>query len=157
MDAWQGGGSMAESWIVVANSSRCRLFCQSKRHGPLEETADLASPASRLKDQDLYSDRPGRSFDSAGEGRHAMSRPTDAEEQLAIRFAKDIAGRLEAARNQQKLEQLVLVAEPRFLGHLRAALSKPLEGLVIAQLNKDLTEQPPDTIRRRLRDELFGR
>lgn len=148
---------MAESWIVVANRSRCRFFSQTKRHGPLTETAAFASPAARLKDQDLFSDRPGRSFDSAGEGRHAMSSPTEPEEQLALRFAKDIAEQLDAARNKHALEQLVLVAEPRFLGHLRAALGKPLKDLVAAEINKDLTEQDTETIRQRLRTELFER
>lgn len=38
----------------------------------MEELEGLKHPASRAHERDLISDRPGRSFDSFGSGRHAM-------------------------------------------------------------------------------------
>jgi protein required for attachment to host cells len=45
---------------------------------------------------------------------------------------------LDDGRHQQLYGKLVLVAEPRFLGSLRAALSTPTAALVMATVGKDL-------------------
>ncbi len=147
---------MSDTWVVVADKGRCRLFSQSSRHGPLTELPGLVSPAAGLKNQDINADRPGRTFDSAGGGRHAKSPPVSPVEQAAIRFAKSIAEHLESARNGKRFGGLILVAEPRFLGHLRSAIGRPLRDCVAAEIDKELTEQDPETIRGRLRAMLFG-
>ena len=147
---------MSKDWIAVADKTRCRIFEQSSRHGPLEEILDLVSPMSGLKNQDINSDRHGRAFDSGGQGRHAMSSNVEPVEQEAIRFAKDVVEKLDAARQQRRFEQLYIVAEPRFLGYLRQAYGRPLQGTVAAEISKDWTEQTSDDIRQRLREELFG-
>ena len=49
-----------------------------------------------------------------------------------------IAERLDAARNAHAYDELVLVAEPRFLGLLRRALDRATAALVVASVDKDL-------------------
>ena len=44
---------------------------------------------------------------------------------------------LDDGRIQHRYGKLVLVAEPRFLGNLRAALSSPTAALVTAAVDKD--------------------
>jgi protein required for attachment to host cells len=148
---------MPDNWVVVADRARCRIFSQATRHGPLEELEVLTSPRARLKDQDVNADRAGRSFDSGGHGRHAMGPPVSPYEQDAIRFSKGIAERLESARNGHRYAQLILVAEPRFLGLLRSAFGRALRDTVAAEVDKELTEQDPEAIRQRLRELLFER
>jgi hypothetical protein len=63
-----------------------------------------------LKSQSIDADRPGRAFESAGMKRHGMSREVDPKKQEAIMFAKQVAERLETARRQGEVEQLILVA-----------------------------------------------
>lgn len=147
---------MSKDWIAIADKSRCRIFEQSSRHGPLEEVLDLVSPTSGLKNRDINTDRHGRSFDSGGQGRHAMSTNVEPVEQEAIRFAKDVVEKLEAARQRRRFDSLYVVAEPRFLGYLRQAYGRPLQSAIAAEISKEWTEQTSDEIRQRLREELFG-
>jgi protein required for attachment to host cells len=147
---------MRKDWIAVADRSRCRIFAQETRHGPLEEVLDLVSSSSGLKNQDINADRPGRTFDSGGQGRHALGPSVDPANQEAIRFAKDVSMQLDAARKNRAFEQLYVIAEPRFLGHLRAAFHRPLQDVVAAEISKDWTSQSSDEIRQRMRTALFG-
>ncbi len=40
----------------------------------------------------------------------------------------------------------MLVAAPRFLGHMRASLSKGTQGIVALSIDKELTQASPDEI-----------
>jgi protein required for attachment to host cells len=147
---------MSKDWIAVADRCRCRIFAQETRYGPLEEVLDLVSSNGGLKNQDINSDRHGRSFDSGGQGRHALGTSIDPANQEAIRFAKDVSQQLDAARKKRRFQQLYVIAEPRFLGHLRQAFNRPLQDVVAAEIGKDWTSQTSDQIRNRMRAILFG-
>ncbi|HEX6996198.1 MAG TPA: host attachment protein [Gammaproteobacteria bacterium] len=147
---------MSKDWIVVADKNRCRIFEQANRHGALEEIADLVAPTTRLKNQDINTDRHGRAFDSGGQGRHAMGSSVEPVEQEAIRFAKEVAAKLDSGRQQNSFGKLYVIAEPRFLGYLRQNYSRPLKEMIAAEIDKDWTMQPPDEIRTRLREAVFG-
>jgi protein required for attachment to host cells len=147
---------MSRDWIVVADKHRCRIFQQTSRNGSLEELADLVAPATRLKNQDINTDRHGHAFDSGGQGRHAMGSSVEPVEQEAIRFAKEVAAKLEAGRQQNSFTRLYVVAEPRFLGYLRQNYSRPLKDTIEAEIDKDWTTQTADEIRDRLREAVFG-
>lgn len=138
---------MSDVWVVVASSTRCRIFAQHKHSGPLEPVAELDHPEGRLRARDFASDRPGRSFDSAGNGRHAMGQPVNAHEQENIRFAKTVATKIDAARKKDRFDRLVLVADPRFLGHLRHGLSPATRQRLTTELQKNLADADPKVIR----------
>ena len=90
----------------------------------------LQNESARKKAEELIADRGGRSFDSHGEGRHTVSKEKSGPRtHSAEAFAKDIAARLHKARLQGSFDSFVLIAAPRFLGMLRAAL-KPASGTV---------------------------
>jgi protein required for attachment to host cells len=141
---------MKDVWIVVANSTRCRIFRQHKHGEPLLPVEDLDHPEGRLRARDLASDRPGRAFDSAGSGRHAMGQTVDPLEQETIRFAKTVADRIDAGRKRECFDRLVLVADPRFLGHLRQGLSSATRQRLTTELKKNLAEADPSVIREAL-------
>ena len=138
---------MSDVWVVVASSTRCRIFTQHKHSGPLEPVMDLEHPEGRLHGRDLVSDRPGRTFDSAGNGRHAMGQTVDPHEQENIRFAKTVATKIDAARKKERFDRLVLVADPRFLGHLRHTLSSATRQRLTTELQKNLADADPRAIR----------
>jgi hypothetical protein len=73
---------MATKWVVVAESSRVLAFQQAGL--AMEELEGLMHPASRAHERDLISDRPGRSFDSFGSGRHAMEEEVSLKQREAI-------------------------------------------------------------------------
>ncbi len=138
---------MSDVWVVVASSTRCRIFAQHKHSGPLEPVVELKHPEGRLRGRDLATDRPGRTFDSEGNGRHAMGQPVDPHEQENIRFAKTVAGKIDAARKKRRFDRLVLVADPRFLGHLRHGLSPATRQHLTTELQKNLADADPTAIR----------
>ncbi len=141
---------MAKTWILVGDSSRARLLLAEHTNAPLQELDTLENPAARLRNQDLSSDGPGRSFDSAGRGRHAMEQRESPKHHEAATFARHLAERLEQARGHGELERLVLVAPPRFLGLLRDEMGTDLSRLVIAEIDKDLTAVDASELRTHL-------
>jgi len=142
---------MSYTWVLVADSTRARIFDMESSSAGLSELEALSSPEGRLHDRDITSDLPGRSFDSnkAG-GRHAMEPATDPKQELAIEFARTIARHLEAARLKKDFEQLAIVAAPTFLGLLREQLNASCSKLVAFELNKNLVQQTAEDIRSHL-------
>ena len=124
-------------WILAADSARGRMFSTSDAR-MISEIADYAHPESRQHDRDLTSDQPGRSFDSAGEGRHAMEPPLRAHKHEADQFAAQLAQALEKGRTENRFQRLVLIAPPEFLGRIRNQLSKPTAQTVVAEIDKNL-------------------
>ncbi|MEQ8660814.1 MAG: host attachment protein [Gammaproteobacteria bacterium] len=145
---------MHEKWLVVADRSGARIMAVRDGGKVLEPRVTLEHPEGRLQDRQIDSDRPGRSFDSGGEGRHAMTREESASERIAADFAREIASHLDKARGAGRLDELVLVAEPRFLGLLRDAVDKHTAGCVIASVDKDLAHLAPDELVAHLGDAL---
>jgi len=135
------------TWVVVADSSRARLFSAASASGVLVEVEDLIHSASRLHETDLNSDRPGRSFDSAGEGRHAMESPQNQE---AILFAREISAHLKEHHDKGEFSKLALIAAPEFLGHLRATIDQNLMKMVALEVDKNLVQHDLAEIRKSL-------
>jgi len=142
-------------WVVVANSSAARILAAPTPDGALEELECYAHPASRMRDQDIASDRPG-SVMSAGGGRHAMENEVGPKDQEAVRFAEQLAARLNDARAAGEFDQVILVAGPRFLGLLRERLGPQVENVVASTVDKDLAKLSLPEVRRRLPERLYS-
>ncbi|MCP5149985.1 MAG: host attachment protein [Ectothiorhodospiraceae bacterium] len=132
---------MTTRWIVVAGQSKAVIYRANGRHGALSLVDTLDHPEGRLHAGDIDADRPGRTGDSHGEGRHALERAVDAHEQEAIRFAKRIAAAVDAGRKRGEFEELDIAATPHFLGLLRDHLPDPLARCVARTVNKNLVEE----------------
>ncbi|MGR9014867.1 MAG: host attachment protein [Gammaproteobacteria bacterium] len=129
---------MKLTWIVVADSTRVRIFTADTAASPLEEIEDFSHSESRLHDREITSDLPGK-IKSVGGGGHAMEQPTDPKKHEADTFAHIVAEYLEEAHNTNRFEQLLIVAAPSFLGLLRNHLSEQVKKLVRFELNKEIT------------------
>jgi len=133
-------------WVVVAGAAHVDIYTCERLGGHLSAIETYSRPDARLREQELVSDSPGRSFDSGGQGRHSMEDKTSAKRHLMTQFAKNIGRRIESARVADEFDQLVIVAGPRFLGEVRQALSGPCKKLVIKEIVKDLEGQPDTDI-----------
>lgn len=138
---------MNRTWVLVAESSRARIFSTTGPRAGLDEIRGLTQPEARLKERDLVSDSPGRSFDSGGAGRHAMGRESDQKHHEAEVFAKTIAAELEHAREGGDFEKLILIAPPAFLGLLRKSMHRCCADRVVATINKNLVQHDAADIR----------
>lgn len=139
-------------WVVVASNAGAVIYQAESPADPLEKLESLDNSEYRLKEQDLGSDRPGRSFDSAGEGRHAMSPRTDHKEQTAVVFTRRLADRLEAGRLGGEYDTLVLVAAPKTLGRLREQISEATMPMLKHEIAQNLFHMGPEQIREHLPD-----
>ncbi|MEJ2061306.1 MAG: host attachment protein [Gammaproteobacteria bacterium] len=135
------------TWILVADASRARVFRAESPTGGLIEIEDFTHPEARSHDQELTSDLPGRAFDSMGANRHAMEQQTEPKKEEALVFARELGARLEAACESGDYDKLYVIAAPAFLGMLRDALGKGTRGVVAQELDKDLTWQTAEEVR----------
>ena len=137
---------MKSTLIVVADNSRARIFIAEAPASPLEEIEALAHTESRLHDRELTSDLPGKIKVEGGVG-HAFEQPTDPKKHEADVFAHHVAQYLDEAHNAKQFEQLLIIAEPSFLGLLRNQLSEQIKKLVCFELAKNITTHSTKDIR----------
>ena len=145
---------MPSIWILSANGARATIYSAEAPTAALVEVASLEHPEARSKEMELTSDRPGRTFDSFGSGRHAKSSEVGPKQTEQIRFAREVVDRLEQGRVGHAFERLVVVAAPAFLGHLRDSMSAPLASAVSLEIDKDYTALRPDELRSHLPERL---
>lgn len=126
------------TWILVAHRAGARLFENSGPGKGLSLKQEFPHAEGRLQNKDLTSDRQGRADDTRGGGHHNYENAVEPTEHVAQQFAKFLAQQLDHGRNENRYEQLILVAEPHFLGHLRSVISAPTLAKVIASIDKDL-------------------
>ncbi|UHQ56711.1 host attachment protein [Microbulbifer sp. YPW16] len=141
---------MAISWVLVANQSHARLFEATNATGNLHEVEGMIYPEARMKGTELYSDGPGRSFDSGGEGRHGMGNPRELHNRAGSRFAKELAHALERGRQEGRYEKLYIIAEPQMVGNLRDELDPPTRATIAGESGKNVVHCAPEEIRSQL-------
>ena len=141
---------MSRTWVLVAESSRAKLYSAKGRKTPLNEVEAFVHPATRLHEGDLVSDRAGSDGGSVGQGRHVVDNKMTAKGHESIVFAKELAKRLDSARNNGEFRQLILVAPPTFLGVLREQLDQEVMQQVTGQIDKNLVQQSPENVLKHL-------
>lgn len=140
---------MKLTWVLVADSTRARIFTADTPSSSLEEIEDFSHTEGRLHDREITSDLPGK-IKSVGGGGHAFEQPTDPKKHEADVFAHRVAKYLEDAHNTNRFEQLMIVAGPSFLGLLRNQLPEQIIKLVRFELDKEITMLSATDIRQHL-------
>lgn len=108
-----------------------------------------------MRDGALGADAPGRSYESGGTQRSALGTDRSPGRNVAAAFARSLADVLARGRAEGAYDQLVLMAEPRFLGALRGALDPRTSSAVIGSVAKELPRATEAEVRGRLRDLLL--
>lgn len=145
-------GRQETTWVLTADDSKARVMEWRGRLSGLSEISGGTFASEHKAARDIFSDRPGRSHESATPTRHAMEYRTPAEEQERRRFVQELSQWLQKAQEAQRFEQLVLVAAPKTLGALRKQLPQSVQDLVKGELAKDLTGMPVAAIAETLTD-----
>lgn len=149
--------------IVVADGFRARFFTLEQpgipelQGGPdLTEQRDLVNPEKGQRSRELFSNLksgrnqapgngPGHGYDDH-RGRH--------EDEIERRFARRLADEITTFAQERRVEQLVLVADPRMLGFLRSEIGSTLpSGIRVDELTRDLSSLTPPRIHERLANE----
>lgn len=84
--------------------------------------------------------------DESGARGHNDSRSDDYREQDKLDHAASVAGWLNRAVLQHRIEQLIVVAAPDTLGEMRQHYHKETEAVVVEEIAKQLTGMPGPVI-----------
>lgn len=142
-------------WYLVADGARARLFKTQRLDGELEETDTFVNDKGRLRDQDIDTDRAGRSF-KGGDRRTAMGDDDSPAEREEEKFAKRLADMLNDAQRDGEFEQVGIIAAPKALGRLREELDDRVLKSIIGSSPKNLTRQSSSEIRDHIARSLLG-
>lgn len=138
-----------ETLILLADGGRCRGLAEHRRHGPLTEQTDWTHDAPEA-DRHGHG-KPGGTSIQPGSGRSNVhdASPTDAAE---TKFLTKLAADLERAATAGQFDHLVVIAPPRALGVLRAALGPQASRRLELSEPHDRLRESAAEIRVRLRD-----
>ncbi len=124
-----------EALVVVADGGRMALF--RNRGTAFEPDLELIEQEAVEfpKTSELGADRPGRAFESVGTRRSAHE-VTDIHDKAEEAFCRTVAERIGLLLPQARAG-LMLVAAPRALGMIRAALPEDQRSALLAEVGKD--------------------
>ena len=147
---------MKRDWYVIANASRARLLERTAGQDDWGDAADLVHPQSRGSGTSLADDRPGHIAGGRNGPGSTFAPRTDPRRHEHERFAKEIAGLVDAAIADGRCGALVLIAADRFMGVLEAQLGERSREAVRARIGHDWTLLPDAELVRRLRETHIG-
>lgn len=131
------------TWILLADGARARIIRQLKADPESgERPADLTYEFQKESLREIMSDRPGRSYSSHDARRSGMEYHSDPVREREKAFADQLIAELEQHLAAGQFDRLAIIAEPRMLGLIRDRISKQLQAVVIAEIDKDLTKLP---------------
>lgn len=142
MGIFKPESSRRRRWILVTNRSSARIFEQDPTTHRLTLVEQLEHPdQGRLLLEEINKGRPKASALSdvpPGVLRFAKSVETSNANDEAKRFAKVIDHALKEGRRKKQFDELVVVAEPSYLGLLLGRLDRGILNLVVEKVHKDL-------------------
>ncbi len=126
---------------LVANRSSAVVYRGTKQD-QIKFMYRLTNATGRKLERELDSDRAGRTFSSAGlrSIHHALDERKARRNGSARTFATHIAHSLVQAHQSEPFEELILVAEPHFLGLLRHALPRSILKMVRHEVHREYIE-----------------
>lgn len=130
------------TWILIADGAQARVLENDGPGKGLSPVKGLSFAQEPLKNQEIVTDKQGRSFSSVGHGRSAYEPEVSPEDYREQRFVEHVAGELDARLRNGDFDRLVIAADPTSLGNIRGKLSKQVANAVVAELPKDLTNIP---------------
>lgn len=138
--------------LVVADGRRARFFEEPGRGAALAERHDWGEG---LEPQDATAPGRPRVFQRFGHGSH-VGEADSPRERSEARFLKDLAVRIGDLVARERFDTVALIAPPRALGVLRAALPPAVASRLGPDEAAERCEHRPEDLRsvlRRLREE----
>jgi protein required for attachment to host cells len=131
---------LANNALVLVTDGRKTLFFRNEgdenqidlRMEDFDERADA-------KDRDLKTDAPGTTAQSAGYSGRVAYEETDFHQQEEDRWAVAAAEQVNKRALNNDFDQLVIVAPPKTLGHIRKKLHKEAERRLLSEIPKEMT------------------
>jgi protein required for attachment to host cells len=131
---------MDTTWILVADSSRARIFEKKEQDEHLQEIEDLVDTEGRATSSELRTGELGRFYGKDERGQANTADPTvfPVQHENEI-FSRTLTQYLDKGRNEHRYKRLYLIAPPKFLGLIRSNLNEQVEKLVEKEFPKDIS------------------
>ncbi len=129
-------------WVLIADGEHARVVSPSPEHLQFATHSAFDSATAHLASHDLGTDRPGRSFESMGTLRHAITPRQDPHQAAKHDFLVRVAHQMNEQAKAGAFDRLVLVAPAHALHDLREAMSAQSRDKMVGSLGKDLTKVP---------------
>lgn len=110
-------------WIIVANSSDCKIFEYQKNIHTLTLREEIKHPENRLREHDLIADSYGF-YKKAGMHRSSYEPENPHTKQALDRFARELASKLNTGRIKHLFDNVILLMPSRMAGLLYKHLNK---------------------------------
>jgi protein required for attachment to host cells len=131
---------MRTTWILIADSSRARIFEKKEHEKHLEEVEDFVDSEGRATSKELRTDGRGRFYGKGERDQgHTAEPAVSAVEHENDMFAHTLTRYLDDARKENRYNRLYLIAPPKFLGLIRGSLDNEVKKMVQAELQKDIS------------------
>ena len=132
---------LVKHWYLVANRVEALVY-EGKLGKDFRFRKRLRNPKGKLTELQLVSDRPGRAFSSAQGSRirHGYEARSQYHEEVAIQFSRRVARVLERAILRNEFSDLVVMAEPHFLGLLNRAFSRKTKASIRRAVPREWNE-----------------
>lgn len=134
------------TWVLIADGAQARVLENTGPGKGLKLVEGLDFAIEPLQAQDIVSDRPGSKSGGGSQSRGGMEPRTDPVAHRETEFVKSLAAMLNRKQQSGAFDRLVIAAAPIALGDIRKAISPAVQKVVIAELNKDLTNLPTDKL-----------
>jgi protein required for attachment to host cells len=127
-------------WYLVAN--RIEAVVYAGRIGKdFHFVKRLKNPKGKLTETQLVADKPGRSFSRSRSGvRHGFAPHSLYHEQVAIQFARKIGKLLDRSLTDNEFTDLVVLAEPHFLGLMNQEFPEHVRKKVLREVPREWNE-----------------
>jgi protein required for attachment to host cells len=141
-----------KTWVLVADEAIAHLYELPEDGGDLVPVEQITDPAAHTNTSEGSRDSAGRrgGDDLSMGGNVTTSAGDQMEGRESARFAAQVATLLAERLRQKRYEALHVAAAPKFLGHLRKALAKPVTAVVARELDKDLIHETAAQLTARL-------
>ncbi len=144
-------------WYLLSNQSDASIYTDGEDKHSFHLIERLINSEGPAHESDLDSDKPGTSFSSAGNGtiKHSLDRRFNKHEKSVLKFAKIIADKLELELQKEHFSELVIAAEPHFLGILRKKISNKVANHIKLEINRDYQHKSETEAYRLIKQELM--
>lgn len=129
---------MKSMWVLTANRGYAKLYEVKGVGREIAEIQHIENPEGRKKGSEIFTDRPGRTFDRQGPNRHAMVKERDAHEREQKGYTAMLAHILKEGLENHAYTELAIIAPAQFIGELHQVLSEQVKKVTTKEVAKDL-------------------
>ena len=131
------------TWILVADTSRAQVYMRQR----IEKFISPATAAYRNHFEEVIAHAPvavtgmkwvASSWPQYTKPKGSTDEPDDAQDEVRMYFAKEIAVHINRAKTKKLFDRLVLVAEPKMLEELKKCLNANVRKCIVAEMPKEL-------------------